>query len=170
MPIPTPFSHVPRAPTSRQRSRHRGAGPRLLTALVGVLLAMGAYAGDAKPVQTASTANEPATLPEPLRQDLSAKLPAGLPIEIDNPYGSVFLRFGGYEHEVGIHSTLQQPPGAPTIEFLPEQGDGRYRIAPGCPMARPWPRHSVLTWWSTCRRSTRSASAPTSGRSSAGVS
>lgn len=72
-------------------------------------------------------------MPEPKRQNLSAKLPAGQPIVIENPYGSVFLRFGGYEHEVGIHSTLQQPPGAAAIEFKSGTQDGNYLVAPRLP-------------------------------------
>jgi len=73
------------------------------------------------------------SLPEPKRQNLSAKLPVGQPIVIENPYGSVYLRFGGYEHEVGIHSTLQQPPGAAAIEFRSGEQDGNYLIAPRLP-------------------------------------
>jgi hypothetical protein len=78
-------------------------------------------------------AEEAVATPEALRQNLGAKLFAGQPIVIENPYGSVFLRFGGYEHEIGIHTTLQQPDGAPEISFKSGHDNGRYLIAPLLP-------------------------------------
>ncbi len=73
------------------------------------------------------------TMPEPQRTDLSFKLPAGQAIRADNPYGSVYMRFGGYEHQLDIRSTVQQPDGAPVITFLPVERDGRFEVAPRLP-------------------------------------
>jgi len=85
---------------------------------------------EAGPV-TAEPAETPMT--EPQRQNLSAKLPAGQSITIDNPYGNVYLRFGGYEHEVGIHATMQQPAGAATIDLKVGKDNDRYLIAARLP-------------------------------------
>jgi hypothetical protein len=56
-----------------------------------------------------------------------------MPVYIDNPYGNVYLRFGGYEHAVDIHSTLQQPTGAPALTLHRGQEKGRYVIATRLP-------------------------------------
>jgi hypothetical protein len=66
---------------------------------------------------------------EPIRQDLAATVDAGTAVFIDNPHGNVYLRFGGYEHAVDIHSTLQQPAGAPPLTLERGMADGRYVIA-----------------------------------------
>lgn len=71
--------------------------------------------------------------PEPQRQDLAAKVPAGMPVHVENPYGSVFLRFGGYENAVDIHSTLQQPAGAPALTLNRRREKGRYLISATLP-------------------------------------
>lgn len=74
-----------------------------------------------------------ATAPEPIRQDLEFKLDPGQPVRIDNPYGSVYLRFGGYEHQLGLHSTLQQPADAAEIRFAPAADATGFLIAPRLP-------------------------------------
>ena len=74
-----------------------------------------------------------ATESEPQRQDLAAKVPAGTPVYIENPYGNVYLRFGGYEHAVDIHATLQQPAKAPALTLQRGQERGRYVIASKLP-------------------------------------
>lgn len=70
---------------------------------------------------------------EPQRRDDSFKLPAGQAIQVDNPYGSVYLRFGGYEHQLDIRSTVQQPDGAAVISFQPAARDGRFNVVPQLP-------------------------------------
>jgi hypothetical protein len=70
---------------------------------------------------------------EPERLNLSFKLPAGQAIEVDNPHGSVFLRFGGYEHQLDIRATIQQPSGAPKFAFAPGAREGRFVVAPSLP-------------------------------------
>lgn len=73
------------------------------------------------------------TMQEPQRRDDSFKLPEGQPIQVENPYGSVYMRFGGYEHQLDIRSTVQQPDGAATIGFQPAARDGSFEVAPRLP-------------------------------------
>ncbi len=73
------------------------------------------------------------TMREPLRRDDSFKLPAGQAIQVENVYGSVYLRFGGYEDQLDIRSTVQQPEGAAAIDFQPAARDGSFVAAPHLP-------------------------------------
>ncbi len=73
------------------------------------------------------------TMREPQRRDQSFKLPEGQAIQVDNPYGSIYMRFGGYEHQLDIRSTVQQPDGAAIIGFQPAARDGRFEVAPRLP-------------------------------------
>lgn len=73
------------------------------------------------------------TMREPQRRDDSFKLPEGQAIQVENPYGSVYMRFGGYEHQLDIRSTVQQPDGVATIAFQPAARDGRFEVAPRLP-------------------------------------
>lgn len=73
------------------------------------------------------------TMREPQRRDDSFKLPEGQPIQVENPHGSVYMRFGGYEHQLDIRSTVQQPDGAATIAFQPAAREGRFEVAPRLP-------------------------------------
>ena len=41
------------------------------------------------------------------RRDILATLPAGQVVSIDNPYGEVLVRFGGFEHRLETHLVLQ---------------------------------------------------------------
>lgn len=67
------------------------------------------------------------------RIDTSVVLGANQPVLVDNPYGDVRLRFGGYEHAIEAHAVVQQPPGASVIALQPALVDGQYRIAPRLP-------------------------------------
>lgn len=82
---------------------------------------------------TPAAASAASSNPEPIRSDLEFKLAAGQSIRIDNPYGSVYLRFGGYEHQLGLHSTLQQPEGAAAIDFVPRDRGDQFELAPRLP-------------------------------------
>jgi hypothetical protein len=82
----------------------------------------------AEPVQ-----EEMPTMREPIRRDDSFKLPAGQAIQVDNAYGSVYLRFGGYEDQLDIRSTVQQPEGAAAIDFQPVERDGSFVVVPRLP-------------------------------------
>ncbi len=85
--------------------------------------------GEAAPVQ-----DEPVpTFDEPERRDLSFTLKPGQAIDVDNPHGSVFLRFGGYEHTLDIRATIQQPKGAPRFTFAPGLQNGRLVVAASLP-------------------------------------
>ena len=73
------------------------------------------------------------TVPEAARIDLSFTLPAGQTVEVDNPYGSVYLRFGGYVHQLDVRATVQQPEGAPVFGFAPGVQGEVFRVAPTLP-------------------------------------
>jgi hypothetical protein len=76
---------------------------------------------------------EPEAMREPIRRDDSFKLPAGQAIQVDNAYGSIYLRFGGYEDQLDIRSTVQQPEGAAAITFEPAARDGNFVAVPRLP-------------------------------------
>lgn len=105
-------------------------------------LMLGLVACASSPSNEAPAAVEPvpaiesgaaAVNPEPIRSDLEFKLAEGQSILVDNPYGSVYLRFGGYEHQLGLHSTLQQPADAAAIAFAPRDRGEQFEIAPRLP-------------------------------------
>ena len=75
----------------------------------------------------------PEAAPEAARSDLSFTLPAGQALEVDNPYGSVYLRFGGYAHQLDVRATVQQPEGAPAFGFAPAAVGEVFRVAPTLP-------------------------------------
>ncbi|HQY54767.1 MAG TPA: hypothetical protein PLU65_06015 [Dokdonella sp.] len=68
-----------------------------------------------------------------IRQDFSARLGSGQAVSVNNPYGDVRLRFGGYQDELEINTVAQQPPQAAAILLEPGVVDGIYRIAPRLP-------------------------------------
>lgn len=71
----------------------------------------------------------PPAMREPLREERSVRLPAGRAIEVDNRYGSVFVRFGGYEHQFDLQVTRQQPDGAPAVDVAAGMRDGVYAVS-----------------------------------------
>ncbi len=89
----------------------------------------------AVPVASVSAAGQDAveTMPEPTRLDIGFKLAEGQAIEVDNPYGSVYMRFGGYEHQFDMHVTIQQPEDAAKFVFQPAEEGGRFLVAPRLP-------------------------------------
>lgn len=93
-------------------------------------LALAVAAPDARAQQTAPAE---AAMPEPARASTLYPLAEGQAISVDNPYGSVFLRFGGYEHTLEVWSTLQQPAGAPLIALAPGVQGDRFVVAPALP-------------------------------------
>lgn len=72
-------------------------------------------------------------IPEPARIDLSFTLPEGQSIEVDNPYGNVNMRFGGYEHQLDMRAIIQQPEGASEFTFKPAEVAGHFVVAPTLP-------------------------------------
>lgn len=67
------------------------------------------------------------------RIDSITQLPPGTPILIDNPYGDVRLRFGGYEHQVEVHGVLQEPVGALHISTEAVLDDSGWQLVPRLP-------------------------------------
>jgi hypothetical protein len=108
------------------------SAPRRRFAFALAALAMPMFAMSTL-VMPAFAQDAPATMPEPIRLDLSFKLPEGQTIEVDNPHGSVYLRFGGYEHQLDIRATIQQPETAAKFAFEPGARDGRFEVAPRLP-------------------------------------
>lgn len=98
-----------------------------------VLFATGAPHARAQEGEAVVQQGAEAQMQEPIRQDQGFKLAAGTPIDVVNPYGSVFMRFGGYEHQLDIRSTIQQPQGAATFTFAPAMRGGRFVVAPSLP-------------------------------------
>ena len=68
-----------------------------------------------------------------VRLDLTETLADGMAVSIDNPYGDVRLRFGGYEHELEIHAVAQEPDSAKPIDLQPLVENNRYQISPRLP-------------------------------------
>lgn len=103
-----------------------------LVSIATCVLAAGLTVSPALPAAEVAQ-DETVTMREPLRRDDSFKLPAGQAIQVDNAHGSVYLRFGGYEHQLDIRSTVQQPEGAAVIAFQPVARDGRFEAVPRLP-------------------------------------
>ena len=116
------------APLLLSRPLPRGLRPRLpvLSATFLLLVSVGAASFAAPPDAELPEADAP----EAVRSDLSFTLPAGQRIDVDNPHGNVYLRFGGYEHQLDIRATVQQPAGAPDYRFTPGPQGGVFRVAP----------------------------------------
>ena len=85
------------------------------------------------PAASSSVAAAAVRAADPQRIDFNTTLAAGQAVTIDNPYGDVRLRFGGFAHALEIHAVLQQPANAPPIAMQPDADAGRYRFAPRLP-------------------------------------
>lgn len=68
-----------------------------------------------------------------VRLDFAASLASGQRVVIDNPYGDVRLRFGGYENAIETHAVAQQPLLATPIALQPVAEGKLYTIAPRLP-------------------------------------
>ena len=87
-------------------------------------------AADQLPTEQAATA---AALPQMERLTLGETLAPGIPVVVDNPYGNVGLRFGGFEHRLELQAVRQQPTAAAQINLEPALVDGRWLLAPRLP-------------------------------------
>jgi hypothetical protein len=67
------------------------------------------------------------------RQEFTATLVEGQAIAVDNPYGDVRLRFGGFAHGIVVDTVMQTPAGAPVMALQPVMDHGRYLVAPRIP-------------------------------------
>jgi hypothetical protein len=90
-------------------------------------------AGNSAPVSTAASAHVDTAHVNITRSDFAATLDVGTAVTIDNPYGDVHVRFGGFEHKVDGHVVLQEPAGAAHIGLVPGLVEGRYTVAPRLP-------------------------------------
>jgi hypothetical protein len=107
--------------------------PMLLCVVFSVPLSAAAGHGATPPGETVAQEGAMVQMLEPIRQDQGFKLAEGAAIAVVNPYGSVYMRFGGYEHKLDIRSTIQQPEGAAQFTFAPAMRDGRFVVAPSLP-------------------------------------
>ncbi len=71
------------------------------------------------------------------RRDYAATLSANQTVSIDNPYGDVHVRFGGFEHRVEVHAVFQQPQEAAPLALAPAADGADYRIAARPPEGAP---------------------------------
>lgn len=95
--------------------------------LLHAALCLGLCLPAARPVAAQEAASPPA-MREPIREERSFRLPAGRAIDVENRYGSVFVRFGGYEHQFDLQVTRQQPDGAPPVEVASGARDGTFAV------------------------------------------
>lgn len=100
--------------------------------LAAILLACASLQSFAQSTAAGSVADAAADV-QLTRINTSAVIAGNQPILIDNPYGDVRLRFGGYDHAVEVHAVVQQPAGASNMDLKPGTVDNQYRIAPRLP-------------------------------------
>ena len=74
-----------------------------------------------------------AALAQPERQEFTATLAEGQAITVDNPYGDVRLRFGGFTQGVVVDAVVQTPAGAPAMALQPVTDNGQFVVAPRIP-------------------------------------
>ena len=72
-------------------------------------------------------------LQQPERREFTATLVDGEAVAVDNPYGDVRLRFGGFAQAIEVDAVMQTPPGAPAMALQPVSDNGRYVVAPRIP-------------------------------------
>jgi hypothetical protein len=93
------------------------------------MLASHAQAADVSAAEDSAISSIVAT-----RAEYVDTLTPGQAVAVDNPYGDVAVRFGGFEHKAETHTVLQEPAGASHIELKPSvDSEGRYRISPTLP-------------------------------------
>ena len=107
-----------------------------LAALGGCVL-VGADGSKPAPTSAAHSARaeslSAAAIPQPQRQEFTATLVEGQAVAVDNPYGDVRLRFGGFAQTVEVDAVVQTPAGAPAMALQPVTDNSRYIVAPRIP-------------------------------------
>lgn len=106
-----------------------------LAALGGCVL-VGADGSKPAPASDAHAArSEVPAMPiaQPERYEFTATLAEGQAVSVDNPYGDVRLRFGGFTQTVEVDAVVQTPTGAPAIALQPGTDSGRYLVVPRLP-------------------------------------
>jgi len=106
---------------------------RSTIALGVVLLTFAGCASSPATAPALTTTEVDPAVPQMERLTLSETLQAGVPVEIDNPYGNVGLRFGGYAHRVEVQAVRQEPAEVEAIRIEPQTADGRWLLAPRLP-------------------------------------
>lgn len=103
--------------------------------LVGVFAALCGCASVQAPADKSAAGAAPEAQPDfqIVRLDFAASLASGEDVVIDNPYGDVRLRFGGYEHAIETHAVAQQPLLATPIALQPVTEGPHYLITPRLP-------------------------------------
>lgn len=119
---------------TRDAAKHGRQGKARTWILRSLASAAVLLASNAQAVDTAGS-DDPATSSiVAIRSEYGTTLTAGQAVAIDNPYGDVSARFGGFEHQVQVYAILQEPAGATHIELEPNADhDGRYAISPRLP-------------------------------------
>lgn len=114
--------------------RRSGTGLALVL-LIASLSGCDRDTGTKGPAATAQSGSPPLAIAiQTTREDVAGTLKPGQLIVVDNPYGDVHARFGGFEHAVETHAVLQEPPRVAHIQLTPAlAADGAYMIAPRLP-------------------------------------
>jgi len=116
-----------------------GEGCEIVRSKVALTALIICLTGCASAPAPQTLADQPATetaTPQMERFSLGETLAAGTAIAIDNPYGNVGLRFGGYEHQVELQAVRQQAEGIAPIAVEPAMVDGRWLLAPRLPQGQ----------------------------------
>ena len=85
------------------------------------------------PAARADSTAPAAAINQPERKEFTATLVEGQAVAVDNPYGDVRLRFGGFAQTVEVDAVMQTPAGAPAMALQPVADSGRYVVAPRIP-------------------------------------
>jgi len=124
---------------AKNKASDRGQGSGRFTVLRLLAGALVFFASHAQAVETPAAVGEgnAAASIDATRAEYDAVLAPSQLVVVDNPYGDVSARFGGFEHKVEVDSVLQEPVGATHIDLTPAvDGEGRYRISPTLPAGK----------------------------------
>ncbi len=71
-----------------------------------------------------------------VRSDYNGTLQPGQAVVIDNAYGNVSIRFGGFEHRLEAHAVAQGPQASAALQFKPAAtSDGSFQMGASLPDA-----------------------------------
>ena len=92
-----------------------------------------AHVASERPTAAPASVADMAVALQPVHSDFTALLKNGQDVSVDNPYGDIRLRFGGFAQTLEINAVVQNPPGAAPIALQPGEDSGRYVVAPRLP-------------------------------------
>lgn len=107
-----------------------------LLAMCSILLACAAPPQLATQPTVSEPVLQPKAAPEPARIHWTGAIAPGVQIVIDNPFGDVRLRFGGYTHQVEMQAVAQVPDLAASFELVPKQSNELLTISPALPAGK----------------------------------